>query len=86
MLLACTILLGNNQSGPNILVHINNIHVMRYAQQCTYSCYALPRSSLPPCWNARAIKPISDAEAMVFIVAARPLHILSMDITTCATT
>ena len=38
------------------------------------------------CWNARAIQRISDPEAMVFIVAARPLYILSMDITTCATT
>ena len=35
------------------------------------------------CWNARAIQQISDPEAMVFIVAARPLY---MDITTCATT
>ena len=39
-----------------------------------------------PPWNARAIQRISDPEAMVFIVAARPLYILSMDITTCATT
>ena len=59
---------------PNILVHINNIHVMSYAQQCTYSCSALPRSSLPLCWNTRAIQPIIDPEAMVFIVAERPLY------------
>ena len=41
---------------------------------------------LEVCWNARAIQRISDPEAMVFIVAARLLYILSMGITTCATT
>ena len=39
-----------------------------------------------PCRNARAIQRISDPEATVFIVSARPLYILSMDITACATT
>ena len=48
--------------------------------------FGVVSSRVSPCWNARAIQRISDPEAMVFIVAARPLYILSMDITTCATT